>query len=97
MLRLIVSRDARRDLRDIVRYISRDSPRAATKVANDFQSAFELLSEFPELGHVREDLTPGPSRFGWCTLTILPTTQEAPQIRILRLITGYRDVESLLP
>ncbi len=47
-----LSPSARRDLRDIVRYISVDSPERALAFAHLLVSSIKRLSEFPEIGRV---------------------------------------------
>jgi len=47
-----LSASARRDLRDIVRYISLDSPERALAFGQFLVSQVRRLSEFPELGRV---------------------------------------------
>ena len=47
-----LSPSARRDLRDIVRYISLDSPARAVGFGQLLLSSAKRLSEFPEMGRV---------------------------------------------
>src|SRR5437764_9951507 len=47
-----LSRSARRDLRDIVRYISVDSPERALQFARFLISNTRRLADFPEMGRV---------------------------------------------
>ena len=47
-----LSPSARRDLRDIVRYISDDSPDRAVAFAQFLVSSTKRLADFPELGRV---------------------------------------------
>ena len=47
-----VSPAARRDLRDIVRYISLDSPERAVTFGQFLLSSTKRLADFPELGRV---------------------------------------------
>jgi len=47
-----LSPSARRDLRDIVRYISLDSPERAVRFGQFLVSNTKRLSEFPEMGRV---------------------------------------------
>lgn len=43
---------ARRDLRDIVRYISMDSPARATDLGQRLVESIRRLADFPELGRI---------------------------------------------
>jgi addiction module RelE/StbE family toxin len=47
-----LSPSARRDLRDIVRYISVDSPERALRFGRLLVSSTKRLSDFPEMGRV---------------------------------------------
>lgn len=47
-----LSPSARRDLRDIVRYISVDSPERAVRFGRLLASSAKRLSDFPEMGRV---------------------------------------------
>ncbi len=47
-----LSRSARRDLRDIVRYISADSPERAVAFARLLVTCTKRLCDFPEMGRV---------------------------------------------
>lgn len=47
-----LSPSGRRDLRDIVRYISVDSPERAVRFGRLLVSSTKRLSEFPEMGRV---------------------------------------------
>jgi len=51
LARLIWTEESRRWLRDIHKYISRDSPEAARKVVRGIYDRAHLLLEFPEMGH----------------------------------------------
>jgi plasmid stabilization system protein ParE len=47
-----LSPSARRDLRDIVRYISLDSPERAVNLGQFLVSSTKRLADFPEMGRV---------------------------------------------
>lgn len=47
-----LSSSARRDLRDIVRYISLDSPERAVDLGQFLVSSTKRLADFPEMGRV---------------------------------------------
>lgn len=51
-----LSPSARRDLRDIVRYISVDSPERAVEFAGLLVSSTKRLADFPEMGRVVPEL-----------------------------------------
>src|SRR5947207_8233500 len=96
MLRLVVSRSARADMRAIGAYIGRDSLVAARHVHDKFREAFLLLQEFPEIGHLREDLTDLPVRFWGVYSYLIIYRVEKRTLRIVRIVSGHRDIETLL-
>jgi len=49
---ITLSSSARRDLRDIVRYISLDSPDRAVRFGRLLVSSTKQLTEFPEMGRM---------------------------------------------
>jgi toxin ParE1/3/4 len=49
---IVLSPSARRDLRDIVRYISLDSPERAESFGAFLISQTRLLAKFPEMGRI---------------------------------------------
>jgi plasmid stabilization system protein ParE len=87
---------ARNDLRGIADYISEESPGIADQVLALLAEAMERLGEFPELGHLREDLTTEPFRF-WPVYTYLVIyLPETRPLQIVRVLSASRDVERLL-
>jgi plasmid stabilization system protein ParE len=51
------------DLNDIYAYFDRFNPGLADRILDEFLDAFNLLSQFPNLGHRRIDLTSRVMRF----------------------------------
>ena len=51
------------DLDEIYGYFERFNPSMADRILDEFLDAFHLLSQFPNLGHRRTDLTSRPMRF----------------------------------
>jgi len=58
-----LTEDATSDLEEIVAYIAVDNQRAALKVADELESAFRFLADWPFAGHTRQDLTDSEVRF----------------------------------
>jgi plasmid stabilization system protein ParE len=56
MATVVVAAAARRDLREIRRFIERDSPRAAQRTAASIIAAARRLQDFPESGRVVPEL-----------------------------------------
>jgi antitoxin ParD1/3/4/toxin ParE1/3/4 len=61
---------AKADVREIVSYIRKRSPEAATRVRGELRDAMRLVAEFPGIGHLREDVTDEPIRF-WSVYSYL--------------------------
>ncbi len=96
MPKFIVSVEAKNDLDEIWFYIAQDSIRAADNVEDDIIRSFYDLSDNPLMGHKRDDLTPREVRF-WNVhsyLIIYDATTEP--ISIVRVLSGYRDITSIL-
>jgi plasmid stabilization system protein ParE len=54
---------AAEDIREIWKFIAKDSPPAARRVREDMLNAIRSLVPFPHQGHKRPDLTSRPLRF----------------------------------
>lgn len=51
---------AEQDIDEIITYLARENPTAAHKFLDMLYDAMEKLSENPDMGHLREDLTDKP-------------------------------------
>ena len=87
---------ARQELHDIWSYISRDNIVAADAVVEAFFDTFELLGEYPDMGHLREDLTHKPVRFWNVHSYMIIYDPRKNPIQILRVRSGYNDLMQLL-
>jgi plasmid stabilization system protein ParE len=92
----IISETALADLDEIWLYIAKDSVRAADRVIEKIYDDIYRLAEFPSMGHVREDLTDKPLRFWSVYSYLIVYKPDTAPIEIVRVFSGYRDVESLL-
>jgi len=96
MADLFYSPEARRDLLAIWEFIAQGDLDAADRVEREIEQAIILLSSHPELGHVRRDLTSKPVRF-WPIYSYLIVYDPAPRpLEVVRILSGYRDIASLL-
>jgi plasmid stabilization system protein ParE len=55
--------EALKDLDDIWEYIAADNVGAADRVLEEIYEAIRALVPFPQVGHIRPDLTSWPLRF----------------------------------
>lgn len=63
MPRYVLTDPAKQDVREIISYIRRRSPRSAKKVQSELREAMRRIAEFPLIGHYRDDITSEPLRF----------------------------------
>lgn len=90
------SPEARLDLLEIWEFIARDNLDAADRVEREIQQAASMLSDNPEIGHRRSDLTTKPVRF-WPVYSYLIVYDPATNpLEIVRILSGYRDIATLL-
>ena len=90
------SPEARLDLLEIWEHIAKDNVDAADRVEQEIEQAVSLLALNPELGHQRRDLTSKPVHF-WPIYSYLIIYDPATQpLEIVRILSGYRDVATLL-
>ena len=87
---------AEQDLDEIISFISNENPPAALKFLDELYQAMNLLSENPMMGHKREDLTEKPVRFWPFKRRYLIIYADYSPIEIVRILSGYRDIASLL-
>jgi toxin ParE1/3/4 len=87
------------DLLDIRRYLMRRNPQAAASFIQSFIATVELLSANPQIGRSRSDLGASETR-SWrikgfrnylIFYEVLPD-----RLRLLRVLHGYRDLQSEL-
>lgn len=58
-MKLIISPEAREDLRGIEEYIGQDNPKAALAFVERLTARFQQLVDFPGTGSKRDELRPG--------------------------------------
>ena len=86
-----------RDLEELLDYVRSESgPDRAESVRCDLISAMHKLDRNPGMGHSRRDLTNRPVLFwavhGW----LIVYRPENRPLRVLRVISGWRDVRAEL-
>src|ERR1041385_4407556 len=91
-----ISPDARIDLNEVWDYIAKDNIDAADRVAQEFRETIAFLAANPELAHVRGDLTSRPVRFWRIYSYLIVYDPETRPMEVVRILSGYRDVASLL-
>jgi plasmid stabilization system protein ParE len=84
------------DILDILEYIERENPAAATRVFEALRDAMRLIAERPAVGHTRKDLADEGVRF-WPVFSYLVIYRpDTSPVQIVRVLHGKRDVRRLL-
>ena len=96
MANYVLVPEARNDLLEILTYIATDSVDSALRVHGRFVEIFELLSENPNVGHYRDDLTSRPVRFFPVYSYLVVYLAETSPVQIVRVLGGAQDVKSIL-
>ena len=96
MRRFVLSSEARTDLLQIQDYIAQDNITAAATVIDAIFAAFEKLSDHPLMGHCRADLTSRDVRFWAVYSYLIIYDANTNPLSIVRVLSGYRDITSLL-
>ncbi len=94
--RCVLSVVAEQDIEEIITYLALENPVVAQTFLDALFNAMDNLVEYPELGHLREDLTDLPVKFlpfKWHYLIIYKPTSP---LEIVRVLSGFRDIINLL-
>lgn len=96
-LDLIIENTAEKDIYFIADYIANENKKAATKLVKEFYKSFNLLCLHPQLGFERKDFAYRNVRFYVIKKNYLDVyTVIENAIHILRILTTYQDICSLL-
>lgn len=96
MADFVLTIEAQDDLIAIQDYIARDNPKVAARVMDECLESFVTLSEQPFIGHKRVDLTSREVRFWSIYSYLIIYDATTHPISIVRVLSGYRDITSLL-
>jgi plasmid stabilization system protein ParE len=94
--RCVLSVVAEQDIDEIITYLAQENPAVAQTFLDALFDAMNNLAEYPELGHLREDLTDRPVKFWpfkWHYLIIYKPTSP---LEIVRVLSGFRDIINLI-
>lgn len=97
MGRFQITRAARADVREILAYISKQSPQGERIVRRELRRAMELLGEFPGIGHNRADVGDITLRFWSVFSYLIAYRTDTRPIQIVRVIHGARDLGPMFP
>ena len=90
MPHILMTRQSRTDLVEILLYIRRDNPRAAKRLLRTINDKLQLLAEFPGLGRPREELARSLRSFPIGNYVVFYRPIE-PGIQLIRVLHGGRD------
>lgn len=90
MSRLHFSSAARKDMTDIFDYIAMDNPRAARSFLDKLKVACQRLSQFPDMGVIRDELAPGVRCIPFASYLIFYRRVEHG-VEVIRVLHGSRD------
>lgn len=96
-MKYIVTEKANNDMLEIGEYISIDNKKAAQKQLKKIRDGFRRLSEMPEIGYNKPKWTDKNYKY-WNIgkYLIVYEIQDNKTIIILRVLSCYRDISSLL-
>jgi plasmid stabilization system protein ParE len=84
------------DLQSVWDFIAADNPAAADRVIDELFETFEQLAAWPEIGHLRPDLTPRQVRFWPVRSYLIVYRSNNDRVQIVAILHGFRDVPSTL-
>lgn len=91
-----ISPEADIDLLHIQDFIAENNPAAAQNVIRKIETALYRLGESPFMGHKREDLTSRNVRFWSVYSYVIIYEIYEGSIQIVRVLSSYRNIPSLL-
>jgi plasmid stabilization system protein ParE len=94
--RFVVSPQALDDLDEMWVFLASDSVEAADRVETAIRGAIRRLAEFPELGHVRYDLTDLPVKFWPVYSYLIVYNPKSDPLEIVRVLSGALDIPEIL-
>ena len=94
MSRYRLSRPARADLKEAVRYIARDKPSAAARFLQRIGDTIRMLASAPMLGEACDHIRQGLRRFSHGNYVIYYEVR-SENVRFVRVLHGARDAETI--
>ena len=83
--------DALMDLQEIWEFIAAENVEAATRVLEEIYEAIRTLVEFPQMGHVRSDLTSRPLRFHPVRNFLIAYAPDEQPLLLIAVLHGRRN------
>jgi toxin ParE1/3/4 len=92
--KVVLSREAELDLEDIWSYVAADNAERADHLIDTLFEKILFLGERPSAGRERKELSPGLRSFPAGNYIIFYRISR-PGIDVVRILSGYRDVDQL--
>lgn len=96
MAQYFLTHSARQDLKEINHYLANFSPAAARKFKQIIKQRFQQITDFPNIGKHHDILHEGLQSLPMEDYLIFYRLV-ANRIEILRVLSGYLDIEALFP
>ncbi len=88
---------AKADIKEIISYIADENPLAAEKLKSDIFAAFQKLSENPNIGQQRDDLTKKNVRFWPVSKNyMIIYSAKLNSVDILRIYNSAREISGII-
>jgi len=95
--KVFITPSAKNDIIDIANFIAADNPAAGVKISSIFRNAFEMLSEFPNVGISKKEIKDKTVKIYITNKRFLIAYRiKENHIEILRVLTKYQDVFAIL-
>lgn len=91
----LLTPDAASDLTEIYLFIHAESPQNASRLLDEFEDAFHLISRRRRIGHKRDDLADEALRLFPVHSFVLIYRPETSLVQIIRVLHGARDLRAL--
>lgn len=96
-LKVLITDSAKNDINNIFDFISTDNKTAALNLIDAFYKMFELLSNYPETGTLKNDLADKTIRiYSVKKNFVLVYRIKDNKIEILRVLTRYQNIFAVL-
>ncbi len=90
-----ISRRANADIEAICDYIAKDSPAAADRLDLRMHTTIEMLSQFPRMGHSRQDVSDKRYLFWTVGTYVIAYRMQGKQLIVVRVLHGARNIRKL--
>jgi len=94
---VLITNLAKEDISNITEYIAVDNKIASVKIVDDFYKVFDLLSNFPETGSIKNDINDKTVRIYTIKKNFAIVYRILnDKVEILRVLTRYQNIFAIL-